>query len=54
MSFSPGIPSQAEGRAEEAEGDAGEGSREGAPGWRWDQEVREEIRRKKEDVALTD
>merc|ERR1712062_305376 len=33
------------GKKEEAEGDAGEGSREGAPGWRWDQEVREEIRR---------
>ena len=40
---STGIPSQAERRAEEAEGDASEGCRQGAPGGRWDQEVWKEI-----------
>ena len=40
---STGIPSQAERRAEEAEGDASEGCREGAPGGRWHQEVWKEI-----------
>ena len=45
MIFIPGIPSQAERRAEEAEGDASEGCREGAPGGRRDQEVWKEMRR---------
>ena len=45
MIFIPGIPSQAERRAEEAEGDGSQGCRQGASGWRGYQEIWQEMRR---------